>query len=211
MSKGQDPRIFLGLAALALVVGGFLVYSQYNGVTAKQEEVDKLTVEVQKAATLGRDLEASNKRLGDLKVKLAHLERGVQDYQYVPTLLKELEQVGNANGIQVLGIRPTIKQASTAPDEKQIRKAYDELTIEVKGRGSYGAVLKFLQGLQRFPKVVAARTLSLTPKQEAVSKPGSPGLDMVVELKVFVFPDAKPEAKNGQDSAVAASEVPSNG
>ncbi len=193
MRKQPDFRIFFGLAAVALVVGGFLVYSQWNAVSENRDHVESLQKEVDDAAGVRKELEASEQRLNDLRVKLAHLEKGVPDYRYIPTMLKELEEFGNANGIQVTGVRPTVTPPSAKPDEKETRKAYDEIGIEVKGRGTYADGLRFLKALHRFPKVVAARSVSVAPKVSSTDDPmGSPKLEWTVELKVFVFPDKDP-------------------
>jgi Tfp pilus assembly protein PilO len=216
VSKQPDFRIFVGLAVASVIAGGLLVYSQWNSVGELQAKVDATQKEVDDAVGVRRELEASGERLAALKVKLAHLEKGVPDYRYVPTLLAELEKFGNANGIHVTGVRPMPLKVTSKPDEKASRKAYDELSIEVKGRGTYGDGLRFLRALHRFPKVVAARTISLQPRLVSTDPAGaSPNLELTVELQLFVFPEVKEPAKDAgaeqPASSVAVSEVGSNG
>ncbi len=214
MSK-PDFRIFVGLAAASIVGGGFMVYSQYSSLNEQQEKVDLVQKQVDDAAGVKLELEKSEERLSQLKVKLAHLEKGVPDYRYIPTLLTELETFGNANGIHVTGVRPVAAKPSGKPDEKGFRKAYDEYGIEVKGRGTYGDGLRFLRALHRFPKVVAAKTISLQPKVQSTDVAGvSPKLEWSVELLLYVFPAATEPAQTGQEksaSTVAATEVGNNG
>jgi Tfp pilus assembly protein PilO len=216
MNKQPDFRIFLGLAAASFVLGGFFVYSQWNGVSEQQAAVDEIQKQVDESAGVRKELATAETRLSELRVKLAHLEKGVPDYRYVPTLLTELEKFGNANGMHVTAIRPMVTKTSAKPDEKETRKAYDEMTIEVKGRGTYGDGLRFLRALHRFPKVVAARTVSLQPRVLSTDPVGgSPFLEMTVELQLFVFPEVKePEtASSGETpaSSVAVTEVGRNG
>ncbi|MEZ0325285.1 MAG: type 4a pilus biogenesis protein PilO [Fimbriimonas sp.] len=216
MSKQPDFRIFLGLAAASVLIGGFMVYSQWNSVSEQQARVDDVQKQVDDAAGVRKELADSEERLSQLKIKLAHLEKGVPDYRYIPTLLAELEKFGNANGIHVTAVRPMAAKPSAKPDEKATRKAYDEYTVEVKGRGTYADGLRFLRALHRFPKVVAARTVSLQPRVLSNDPAGAgPNLEMTVELQLFVFPEAKePATAAGEEkpaSSVAVSEVGSNG
>jgi Tfp pilus assembly protein PilO len=202
--KGPNPKVFLLMAAGALVVGGGLAFTAYNGLDAAKANLNKLTADSKDAKTLQKQLAQSQASLQESSAKLQHLELGVQDYAYVPTLLSELDKLGKASGISVIGVRPVDKPASkkeTADGERPKRKAYDELDIEVKGRGKYRAVMNFIQALGKFPKVVAARTVELTPKTE----PGQTGsvLDMTISLRAYVF--ATPQApKADAKTAMAA-------
>ena len=215
MRKQPDARIFFGLAGLALVVGGGLMYSEYGSVSENRDQVDALQKEVDSANGIQKSLAESETRLTDFKTKLAHLERGVPDYRYIPTMLKELEEFGNQNGIKVLGVRPIIVATTAKPDTKETRQPYQEQSIEVKGRGNYGDCLRFLKSLHRFPKIVAARAVSLAPRVLSTDDPfASPNLEMTVELKVFVFGDKDPAVEgetSKTDSAVASEGVATNG
>ncbi len=216
MSKQPDFRIFIGLAAASIALGGLLVYTQWNAVSEQQAQVDSVQKQVDDAVGVRKELASSEERLSELKVKLAHLEKGVPDYRYIPTLLAELEKFGNANGIHVTAIRPMVAKPSSKPAEKTGLKAYEELSLEVKGRGTYGDGLRFLRALHRFPKVVAARTVSLQPRVLS-SDPvaGSPNLEMTVELQLFVFPEVREPAKTAGEeksaNSVAVTEVGRNG
>jgi hypothetical protein len=137
------------------------------------------------------------------------LEQGVPEFAYVPTLLKELEAFGISNGIEVFGVRPMPNPVQTPKDKekKRIQKAYIELLIEVKGRGRYENVMRFIQGLKAFPKIVASKAVSLSPRNDSQSENTSE-LDVTVELKTFLFPpkqDALPPADlPGADSGGTA-------
>ncbi len=188
MNLSNSPKILFGLAGVVALLGGGLNYMQYSALTEQQAALDAEQQKLDKAAGVRVELEESTQRLQDLRVKLAHLEKGVPEFAYVPTMLRELESFGKANNVQLTGVRPMIKPvAPTKPDEKVVRKAYTELTIEVKGRGRYGDVMRFVQGLNRFPKIVAARTVSLTPRRDAEDASNVTKLDVAIELGVFVF------------------------
>jgi Tfp pilus assembly protein PilO len=217
MKKAPDPKIFIALAALTFLVGGYATYSMYGNVQTAEARVASVQAEVDKSETIKKDLESSRTSLQELQVKLAHLEKGVQDYQYVPKMLKDLEQFGKANGIDVVGVRPQLTAPSTKPDQQVTKKAYDQVTIEIKGRGKYSDALRFISALNQFPQILAVRTVTLTPKADSKgSMAGSPDLEMVANLNVFVFPtDAaapaagQPDAQTGKP--VASAGVSNNG
>ena len=74
----------------------------------------------------------------------------------------------------------------------ETRKTYEEQLVEVKGTGHYLKVLSFLGQLESFPKIVSVQSVTLTPKNDLNSKNDPSTLEIVVELKAFVFPDAAP-------------------
>jgi Tfp pilus assembly protein PilO len=167
-------------------------FMAFNNVGAAKENLRKLQAESKDAKTLQKDVETSQASLAVSQDKLNHLETGVQTYAYVPTMLTEMEKLGKRSGFSVVGVRPIPRQAApskTADGEKPKKKAYDELDIEVKGHGSYRAVMNFVAALERFPKIVAARTLDLSPRAEAEDDAFM--LDVTISLRAFVF--AAPE------------------
>ncbi|HVL39009.1 MAG TPA: type 4a pilus biogenesis protein PilO [Fimbriimonadaceae bacterium] len=191
MKQQTNPRIFMILAAVTFVLGSGVSFWQYRSMTAQAEEVESLQKLVQDEDKLRRQLKDSETKLVETSTKLSHLEKSVPQFAYIPTLLFELEATGRENGIEVLGVRPVIKQiAPTAQkdgDSSQKRKPYEEMNIEVKGRGTYRSVMNFIKALQRFPKIVEARTVSMNPRQAESGKPGENVLEVSIELRAYLF------------------------
>lgn len=211
--KGPNPIIFIGLTALTLVVGGGAIFMQYSALSDTQNRVAQLKKDEKDEVQLQNQLQQSVAHVQEASARLNHLEQGIPEIAYVPTMLKELEAVGTENGIEVLGVRPVPKQVSapSPKDEKGTKstpKAYDELDIEVTGRGSYKAIKNFVRALQGFPKIVAARTVSLSPKQETGVIGGAPKLEATISLRSYLF-RAKPKTVASTDGA-AGSEVKAN-
>jgi Tfp pilus assembly protein PilO len=212
--SNSSPKLFLGLSALAVLGGVALSYNQYSQLTAERAKVEEVKMRVDAATGVRRQLELSEERLAQLQFKLSHLEKSVADFQYIPTLLYELERYGQANGMEVLAVRPSLAPKSEKQEEANQRKPFQEMAIEIKGRGTYAEVQSFLRGLDRFPKIVAARTVSLLPRAQSGDRSvtGSPKLELTLDLRVFVFPKvdlAKPV--NGTAMTTAAGEVNQNG
>ncbi|MBI5707323.1 MAG: type 4a pilus biogenesis protein PilO [Armatimonadetes bacterium] len=191
--KTPKPTIWLVLTALVAFVGAGGMYMQYSSLTAAQVERDKLKKEVKRPYQVQEELDETKRQVEEGQKQLEHLEKSVPAFAYVPTLLKELESFGRAHGLEVFGVRPIPKQESAKDKKagKQKKQPYVELVIEVKGRGTFKAASEFVTALQTFPKIVAARAVSLKPKNE----PGlnSDVLDMTIELKTYLFRPSKDE------------------
>lgn len=208
MTRQPNPKFYLGLTVGALVLGGGLAYWQSTVAADIESRVVKLRSDARNPDQLQREVDESNAEIYEVGSKLAHLERGVPEMAYVPTLLQELEQRGKANGIEVLGVRPIVTQAppKSKDGEPKVRKPYTELDIEVRGRGNYAATLRFVQDLQAFPKILAARTVSMVPKQDFLDSSGSPLLDTTVQLRAYLFgSNLKPFDVNAKEKPTLSS------
>jgi Tfp pilus assembly protein PilO len=198
MRKGPNPKLFLMLALGALFVGGGLAFMGYSSLSGAKANLHQMQADSKDEKQLRKTLADSMVSLQDSSVKLKHLEAGVQDYAYVPTMLAELEKLGKDSGINVTGVRPTPKPATPKKEGEGGRpkkKTYDELDIEVKGRGNYRSVLNFIQALGRFPKIVAARTVDLAPRTDPGQTKAE--LNVTINLRAYVF------ATHAQDTKTA--------
>ncbi len=194
MRKGPNPKLFLIMAIVVLAAGSGGVYMQFGALSSEESKISALKKDVRDPKSMQAEVDNSAKQLADCMVELNHLEKGVPETAYIPTLLTDLEKAGKANGIMVTGVRPVPKVA--VKDDKMTRKAYDELDIEVKGTGNYAAVMKFVSALNSFPKIVAARMVTLNPKSDASKKGPGDVLDVTIQLKAYVF-TAKDKSAGG--------------
>ena len=193
MTLRLQPKTFFLAAGLVAVVGAGAIYTAYTGLTEADGRVAALRREARDEKTVRAELAKTQAAIGELSAKLRHLEEGVPSFAYIPSMTRELETVGRADGLEVLGIRPMVSPPSGDDKEpKGAKKAYEELTIAVRGRGSYGAVKRFLQGLTRFPKIVEVRTLTLAPKTEPGKTDAAPKLDADITIRAYAFKDAAP-------------------
>lgn len=196
MKKGPNPKVFILLTVLAILVGGGISLYEYSCVQGTLSKVVQLRKESLNQAELENHLRSSQTQLQECSASLNHLEQNVPAMDYVPTMLKELQDVGTQSGLEVLGVRPVpAPPESSKGKKKDEKKAYNTLDIEVTCRGSYHSAKTFVQALQTFPKIVAARTVSMTPKTDAKSANLPPKLDVTISLRSYLFPegnDAKP-------------------
>ena len=206
MKRGPDikPAVAIGLGVVILTGGAAFWMSSV--ASASRQRADKLSLEVPKEADLKADLEQTKAKLTDIQTRLEHLEQGVPSLAYVPTLLTELETLGLSNQVKVTGVRPVVSNSNQKPEDKSSgggapkKKAYEEISIDITGRGSYGNVMRMVESLLKFPKVVSVQTISLTPVREAAQNGQAAtlgtSLEAVVRIKAYVFADPQ---ESGQE------------
>jgi Tfp pilus assembly protein PilO len=189
--------------AAGIFVGGLgLCYLTYtaNGEQARALEVLKKDLRDEKQVQ--KELDESIKKVEEISNKLQHLEKGVPSFAYNATLLKELERYGINSKVVILEVKPMPAPVSMKKEGEK-KKPFEELNINVKARGTYDDALRFISALKSFPKVVAIRSVSLTPKIEiATDQKQIPSLDIDLEVRAFLFKDDVKRAKplNGKDA-----------
>jgi Tfp pilus assembly protein PilO len=186
----------IGITMVALTASGLALCGyQYSVLTGAQEQAEGLRKQVEEQSQIAKRAEETNARLQQTATRLSHLELSVSQAAYIPTMLTELERTGKMSGLNVLGVRPIETPKPTTKDSKDApakRKPYQELDIEVKGRGSYRSALNFLKALQGFPRIVAVKSLTLSPKAQTGANDNlKPELDLTIVIRTFVFPPAK--------------------
>lgn len=200
MRKAPNPKFFMLLTGVAIIGGIALCMFQYSSLQNTKEAVAKLKHDALDQTSLEMQLKDSESKLQQCSAQLNHLEKGVPELDYVPTMLKELESIGKENGLDVLGVKPVPPPAKDPNHPKpEDKKQYTALDIEVTCRGDYSAVRRFARALQSFPKIVAARTISMTPKQDLkVANAGPPNLDITIDLRSYLFPPDRSEMKQAR-------------
>ncbi|MCC7101624.1 MAG: type 4a pilus biogenesis protein PilO [Fimbriimonadaceae bacterium] len=206
--KSSKILILLSLAVFA--AGGTACYYQWQDLSSNQEKTAQLRSQVSKQADVQKQLDEITLKVDQSQEKLNHLEQGVPVRAYVPTLMAEIESLGKLNGIRVTGVRPMAAKFAnpvkkpTAGEEPVVeaRKTYEEQLVEVKGMGHFLKVLSFLEQLESFPKIVAVQSVTMIPKNDLNSKSDPSALEIVIEIKAFVFPSSVPSRTRLTESEV---------
>jgi Tfp pilus assembly protein PilO len=196
--KTPNPKLLILLTVVTVLAGSGISLFEYSTVQSSQQKVAKLRKESLDQAELENHLRSSQTQLQECSASLNHLEKNVPAMDYVPTMLKELQDVGTQSGLEVLGVRPvqTPEASGVKGAKKKDKKAYNTLDIEVTCRGTYHAAKTFVQALQTFPKIVAARTVAMTPKMDSKTTNQEPKLDVTIMLRSYLFPDKSAPAAN---------------
>lgn len=183
MKNNDSMKSVLLMALAVILVGGGLAYWQYGNRSAAQAKVDQLTAELPDAEQVQNDLQTSQTELEDYRLRLTHLEKSLPNTAYVPTLLKELETVGQENYLQITGVRPVFAQPGTEEDDTD--SSYQKLQIDITGQGTYRSVMDVVAALRVFPKILTIETVALQPRQDMQSKGRE--LDTTIRLTAFIF------------------------
>ena len=178
---------------------------QYSAMTGAESRYRSLEAEVPDEAEVKAKLAETETKLGEIQVQLDHLEKGVPNVAYVPTLLKELEQTGLQSQIKVTGVRPVAAPPSPAGSLEEEKPSYEEKNIDISGRGNYRSIIALLDHLQKFPKIVAVGTVGLTPRVTGTAT-NYDYLEVTVRLKAYVFADDAAQKKAVEAKPVARAE-----
>lgn len=194
--RNQNPLLYFVLTGVAVVATAGGTYWQISTKAKKQKELDGYLALMQDESVVEKELQASTNQVKTTSDRLAHLEQGVPDLAYMPTLLTELERIGLERGIVVTGVRPkedTVARPAPGTDgeDKPKPKPYEEQLIEVKGSGNYDNVLGFLGALEVFPKIVRVVSLNINPRPRFQENSDGNHLDVTIILKAYLFPSRK--------------------
>lgn len=197
MSARPSSKFMLIMVAVALVGGGALDYFAFNQLSANQQSLADVQKKQSDSRNVPIQLQQAKGKLADMQARLVHLEEGLPSASYLPTMLKELEAMGNGCNVKVIGVRPqpaTVAPITPAGSTPPPLKPYDTVDIEVKGRGKYKDGLAFIHALKTFPKIVEARSVTLEPESNGNRKQasGPPVLTLTIELRCYMFKEATP-------------------
>jgi Tfp pilus assembly protein PilO len=213
LKPDRRSAFLLGAVLVGTVAGGGgLVYqqeSQLGDVVKQLRDKEKQRDDSARIASRLADTELRYREDTD---RLKFLESALPSVAYVPTLLKQIEQLCTDTHNVVRGVRPEAAVAkpvrpavrrtdpeaqgsSDAPKPEEKPKPpdpYDRLTIQVSLTGGYKEYQEFLQRLTQFPKIVAVDRVQLRPRGDNDHKGGPPQLDVDMQLTAFILKDAPP-------------------
>jgi len=228
-TKGTITMLGVGLAVM-LVGFGSVLWLQRTLTDGAARVLHSRLDEVSDGQRIARRQALARNLLEEDRSRLRFLEIGVSDKAYVPTLLKQVEELGAATRNRVLGVRPQAAAAAqtrlqqrrdpesqaagekrpgeTGPDGAPVEEPeepYERLGIEVSIVGTYATSQDFIARLTRFPKIIAVDEVSIQPHRatsprEAVSLAS---LDVKIKVTAFVMKE-KTAVSPGVKTASAA-------
>jgi hypothetical protein len=210
--------------ALVILGSGGIVWFQQQKLSETAAILRSREAEMADGHKVARQRDEVRLSLEQDRAELLYLENGVSDAAYVPTLLKQLEELAGTTQNRVLGVRPIadtrgptrIEQrrdpnaqaksgSSTDKEAEAPPEPYTRLAIQVSLVGSYQSSQAFVDRLTRFPKIVSVEELQLRPHHTVgLPSPKEQGLlDVEVKLTAFIMKGA-PAAVSSDASAVTA-------
>ena len=196
----KNALIVLAFVAIMIMAGCTWMY--YN----RSAKLSAMEAEVKQKEDLLANSKRTAKRLSDIQAvynddqaKLDVLEKGVSSKAYVPTLLRQLEDLGKSSNLRVVGVRPKppvavpvqVANGPNAKSKKVVKSPdpYDRLELDIEVNGKYWDVVKFLRKITYFPKIVAVNNIQVNPAAGDPKKSGSPMLTAKVSATAFILKD----------------------
>lgn len=217
-------------ATLVLVAGGTggVLWLQNGALASTLKIVESKENEVLDGQKRERRREEALRNLEADRQRLQFLEQSVSDAAYVPTLLKQLEELATRTDNRVLGVQPEAAapkpvrkvderrdpdaqakegQAGADGEEaKEPEEPYTPLVIRVSVIGNYRSVETLVERLTAFPKIVAVEEVQLRPHRPEAGKEETANNQLDVDLRVTAFVMKQPaKAKPGDKTAMTAS------
>lgn len=222
----RRSAFLLGAVLLGTVAGGgCLLYQQESQLTGVVKQLRDKEKQRDESARIASRLADTELRFREDTDRLKFLESSLPSMAYVPTLLKQIEQLCKDTHNQVRSVRPdttvakpvrpavrrTDPEAQGSDGQKPAEEKpkppdpYDRLTIQLAITGGFKEYQNFLQQLTQFPKIVAVDQVQLRPHTDNDHKGGPPQLDVDMQLTAFILKDAAPQAGSASPAPGGAS------
>lgn len=214
--------MYLGCVAVAvLLISGLLYFRQAGNLQKLQTEISKKQEELDNSEQVVRRLRRVEERYLEAQAQLGALEQGVSTKAYVPTLLRQVEDLGKESNLRVVGVRPRIVPPKpVAPPvesddkdkktEAEVQKPdpYQRLDMDLEIDGKYADVMKFVYEITSFPKIIAINSVQMSPEAQQ-DRVASPRLSVRLNATAFILKDPAPAKTDEQQKKTAAAPVDS--
>jgi Tfp pilus assembly protein PilO len=227
----KSTLAFLGgaMGLLVLAIGGILWF--LNGqLSLRSDDLHKREAELNDGQKIAKRRERAQAELEQDRQQILFLESSVSDAVYVPTMLKQIEDLAKSTNNQVLAVRPQViveaptklqqrrdpnaqdKQAAAESnkdgDKKDEKKPepYTRLGIGLSVIGNYRSTEMFIEKLNRFPKIVSVDEIQLHPHRQD-RKEQNPNAELEVELKLTAFIMKTPTSRTAGSAVTASADL----
>ncbi len=201
MARNAGFRLAMSMAAVGLLGIGAsgVVYALHTGDAEQiQQRIDSKLDEARTGEKTARQLELVRDEESRLTAQLRDLEASVTPSLYVPSLLRQVDQLARGMQLDVVSIQHVFEATPSTPPEgasedekKKFRPLpYDKDHIDLEVRGRYWTLARFVHQLTRFPKILAVETVSQQPVSGEHAAPGM--LVARIRMTGFVFKDGRP-------------------
>lgn len=215
-----------GVLGLIIISAGTVVWFQEKALAETTANLQAKQAEMKDGQKVLRQRDEVRASLEQDRAQLLYLENGVSDAAYVPTLLKQFEDLAATTHNRVLGVRPIAdvrgpsrleqrrdpnaqgKSDSSGDKEKKETvkpEPYTRLAIQVSLVGNFQSTQAFIDRLTRFPKIVSVEEAQMRPHSaqgpNAAKEQGL--LDVEVKLTAFIMKEAAPAAKTTENAVTA--------
>jgi type IV pilus assembly protein PilO len=188
--SGNNMVVFILLLIFSAGAGGhwyFTVYQEFiTARDAKQQEIDKVTRDIEGVEMLKDELERVTKEYEQKKKEMAILVKNIQTDQQVPDILKKVENITIDNKVNFKEIRisPLIEY-----------EGYSEIPIEFVLEGGYHDIGRFMASLENLKIFnVNAGIISISQKGKVTLDPKTNTqaqmLSVALQVKAFLLSES---------------------
>jgi len=211
-----SKRTFISLVLGVILMLGVCTFTYCNRMgklRVVQAEVEQKQEKLANSERVANYLSAAEDEYLNAKAMLSFLEQGVSTKVYVPTFLRQIEELGKKVNLRVVGVRPqparepppAARSSAACEEEKTQAEAepepYDKMAIDIEINGKYQDVVRFLYEITSFPKIVAVNDVKVNTVGQT-KRLASPLLS--VKLKATAFILKEQAGADGHDSRAAA-------
>ena len=199
----KTALIWLASAAVVLLLLCSMTYcKQASKLGSLKSQITEKQGRLADSEQMAKRLSAIEERYLDAKVELDILEQGASTRAYVPTLLRQIEELGKSVNLRVVGVRPKPQKpkvvvAQTTDREKQQAAAekpdpYEKLDIDIEIDGEYWDVVRFTRLITSFPKIITVNSVQMSPTTQ-IKEVKSPVLSVRLNTTAFILKDESVE------------------
>jgi Tfp pilus assembly protein PilO len=229
LKPDRRSAVLLGAALVGIMTGGgMLLYQQESSLADVAKQLKAKEGQRDESTRVASRLAETELRFKEDTEHLKFLESALPSAAYVPTLLRQIEQLCKDTNNEVRAVRPEAappkpvrpavrRTDPEAPqnDDKPKEEApkpepYDRLTIDVSVTGGFQEYQNLLQRLTQFPKIVAVDKVQLRPRMDNDHPNASPRLDVDMQLTAFILKDA-PVAGSQPTAGTLPGSAPASG
>lgn len=138
-----SPIIVVLLAALYW----YFLYQPYSEeMAALQERITSKRQTVEKYQKIAAQLETFKTQVSELEARLHVLLRELPESREIPGMIRQISDLGVRTGLQISLIKPMLEQR---------KEFYAEIPIQVRVKGQYHAVGRFLDDLAHLERLIS--------------------------------------------------------
>lgn len=199
-----------GVVVLIILATAGVLWLQQQALTGVRSALKQREESLHDGQRMARRQQDAREALAQDEQQLRYLEASVSDQAYVPTLLKQIEDLAKRTQNSVVSVRPQAgskkptklqqrrdpeaqakaKEGEAAGEEgEKVEKPepYTPLEIQVNLIGTFKSAQLFIGQLERFPKIVAVEQVELRPHNSTGPLGPAPASRLEVNLKVTAF------------------------
>lgn len=199
-------NLIILIFSLELLLLGFLVYRQQSLVGKLSKEKAEKEGEIERYATLYREIPQLEESLSTLKTQLEAVEWNLPSLAYIPTFLGQIEEWARQCGVKLTNISPQQAPTPSSParkaeEEVGIKRGeyreqakpqettkpsspFETIPLNLQIEGNFYAIQRFIDGFRTFPKVLSLTKMDITPQER---EGGAPLLRVSLYLNIAVL------------------------